>query len=142
MDESVREEKSSFKMLVLFLPNLITALTLALLLKLPPGKIRALIRSMKFLSPEVALYLCKSTILSCTEYCCHEWAVAPRRYLDMLDRLQKLVCRAVGPSLAASLEPLTNCQNVASLSFFTGITLVNVHMNWLNWQVWEDHSLF
>ena len=26
---------------------------------------------MKFLSPEVALYLCKSIILPCMEYCCH-----------------------------------------------------------------------
>ena len=31
-------------------------------------KIRALIRSMKFLSPEVALYLYKSTIRPCMEY--------------------------------------------------------------------------
>ena len=31
-------------------------------------KIGALIRSMKFLSPEVALYPYKSTILSCMEY--------------------------------------------------------------------------
>ena len=44
-------------------------------------KIGALIRSMKFLSPEVALYLYKSTIRPCMEYCCHVWAgtlVAPR----------------------------------------------------------------
>ena len=31
----------------------------------------ALICSMKFLSPQVALYLYKSTIPPCTEYCCH-----------------------------------------------------------------------
>ena len=34
-------------------------------------KIEALIRSMKFLSTEVALYLYKSTICPCMEYCCH-----------------------------------------------------------------------
>ena len=34
-------------------------------------KIGALIHSMKFLSPEVALYLYKSTTRSCTEYCWH-----------------------------------------------------------------------
>ena len=34
-------------------------------------KIGALVYSMKFLSPEVALYLYKSTIRSCMEYCCH-----------------------------------------------------------------------
>ena len=47
------------------------------------------------------------------EYCCHVWA--PNCYLDMLDKLQKWICRAVGPSLAASLEPLAHHQNVVSL---------------------------
>ena len=28
---------------------------------------------MKFLSPEVALYVCKSTICPCMGYCCHLW---------------------------------------------------------------------
>ena len=59
------------------LVNWIGVLTLSLLLKLPPKKIRALIRSVKFLSPEVALYLYKSTICPCMEYCCHVWAGAP-----------------------------------------------------------------
>ena len=36
----------------------------------------------------------------------------------MLDKLQKWVCRAVGPTFAASLEPLSSCQNVASVSLF------------------------
>ena len=40
-------------------------------------KIGALINSMKFHSPEVALYLYKSTIKPCMEYCCHVWAGAP-----------------------------------------------------------------
>ena len=34
-------------------------------------KIGALIRCIKFLSPEVALYLYKSTIQPCMDYCCH-----------------------------------------------------------------------
>ena len=79
------------------------------------NKIGALIRSMKFLSPEVALYLYKSTIRPCMEYCCHVWAGAPSHCLD---KLQKWICRIVGPSLAASLEPLAHHQNVASLSLF------------------------
>ena len=79
-------------------------------------KIEALICSMKFLSPEVALCLYKSTIHPCMEYCCHVWAGAPSCYLELLDKLQKRICRTVGPSLAASLEPLAHCQNVASLS--------------------------
>ena len=79
-------------------------------------KIAALIRSMKFLSAEVALYLNKSTLRLCMEYCCHVWAGAPCCYLELLDKLQKLICRTVGPSLAASLEPLAHRQNVFSLS--------------------------
>ena len=81
-------------------------------------KIGALIRSMKFLSPEVALYLYKSTICPCMEYCCHVWAGAPSCYLELLDKLQKRICRTIGPSLAASLEPLAHHRNVASLSLF------------------------
>ena len=69
-------------------------------------KIGALICSMRFLSPEVALYLYKSTIQPCMEYCCHFWAGAPSCYLEILDKLQKQICRIAGPSLAASLEPL------------------------------------
>ena len=81
-------------------------------------KIGALIRSMKFLSPEFALYLYKSTIQPCMEYCFHVWAGAPSCYLELLDKLQKQVCRTVGPSLAASLEPLAHRPNAASLSLF------------------------
>ena len=73
---------------------------------------------MKFLSPEVPLYLYKSTTWLCLEYCCHVWASAPSCYLELLDKLQKWIYRTVSPSLAASLEPLAHCRNVASLSFF------------------------
>ena len=52
------------------------------------------------------------------EYSYHIWAGAPICYLELLDKLQKLICRTVGPSLAASLEPLAHCRNVASLSLF------------------------
>ena len=52
------------------------------------------------------------------EYCCHVWAGAPSCYLELLDKLQKRICRIVGPSLAASLEPLAHRRNVASLSLF------------------------
>ena len=81
-------------------------------------KIGALIHSMKFLSPEVALYLYKSIVWPCIEYCCHIWAVVPSCYLELLDKLQKQICSTVGPSLAASLKPLAHHQNVASLSLF------------------------
>ena len=81
-------------------------------------KIGALVRSMKFLSPEVALYLYKSTVRPYMEYCCHAWAGAPSYYLELLDKLQKRICRTVVPSLAASLKPLAHHRNVASLSLF------------------------
>ena len=50
-------------------------------------KIGALIGSMKFLSPEVALYNYKFTIRSCMEYCFHVRAGAPSCYLAKLDKL-------------------------------------------------------
>ena len=81
-------------------------------------KIRALVRSMKFLSPEVILYLYKSTIRPYIKYFCHIWAVVPSCYLEMLDKLQKWIYRTVGPSLAASLESLAYHWNLASLSLF------------------------
>ena len=52
-------------------------------------KIGALICSMKFLSPKVALYLYKSTLWPCMEYCYHAWAGALSCYLKLLDKLQK-----------------------------------------------------
>ena len=73
---------------------------------------------MKFLSPEAALYLYKSTIHPCMEYCCHVWAGAPSCYLELLDKLQKPIRMTVGPSLAASLEQLAHRRNVANLSLF------------------------
>ena len=119
MGGSILEEKSSFKMLGLtFSSKSDWGSYIISIAKTASKKIGALIRSMKFLSPEVALYLYKSTIRLCREYCCHVWAGAPSCYLDLLDKLQKRICRIVGPSLAASLEPLAHRRNVASLSLF------------------------
>ena len=56
--------------------------------------------------------------MPCMEYCCNVWASIPSCYLELLGKLQKRICRTVGPSLATSLEPLAHCQNVASLSLF------------------------
>ena len=112
MDRSAFEEKSSFKMLEL------TSFS-----KLDWGsyaskKIGALICSMKFLSPEVNLYLYKSTILLCMNYCCPILANGPICCLELLDKLQKQICRIVIPSLSASLETLAHPQNVGSFSLF------------------------
>ena len=119
MDRSILEEKSSFKILgSTFSSKLDWGSCIISIAKTASKKIGALIRSMKFLSPEVALYLYKSTIRPCMEYCCHVWAGAPSCYLELLDKLQKRICRTVGPSLAASLEPLAHRRNVTSLRLF------------------------
>ena len=116
MDGSVFEEKSSFKMLgSTFSSKLARGSYIISITKTASKKIGALICSMKFLSPEVTLYLYKSTIQPCIEYCCHVWAGAPSCYRELLDKLQKQICKTVDPSLATSLEPLAHCRNVASL---------------------------
>ena len=70
------EEKSSFKMLGLsFSSKLDWGYYIVSIAKTASKKIGALIRFMKFLSSEVALYLCKSTIRPYFE-CCHVWAGA------------------------------------------------------------------
>ena len=119
MDGCLLEEKSSFQMLGLtFSSKLDWGSYIICIAKTASKKIGTLIRSMKFLSPEVALYFYKSTIRPCMEYCYDVWADAPSCYLELLDKLQKRICRIVGPSLAASREPLTHRRNVASLSLF------------------------
>ena len=88
MDLCVLEEKSSFKMLRLtFSSKLDQGFYIISITKTASKKVVALIRSMKFLSPEAALYLYKSTIRLCMEYCCHVWAGAPSCYLKLLDKL-------------------------------------------------------
>ena len=93
MSESVFEEKSPLKML-----------GLTYLISIPKTafkKIETLICSLKFLSPQVALHLWKSTICPCMEYCCHIWPGIPSCYLELLGKIQNQICGAVGPSLAS-----------------------------------------
>ena len=73
----------------LSLLNLIGALYIISITKTASKKIVALIRSMKFFSTEVALYLYKSTIQPCMECCCHVWTGAPSCYFELFDKLQK-----------------------------------------------------
>ena len=90
MNGSGLEKKSSFKMLGLALSSRLDwGSYIISIAKTTSKKIGALIRSMKVLSPEVALYLYKSIIRSWMEYCCHAWAGAPSCYLEVLDKLQK-----------------------------------------------------
>ena len=46
------------------------------------------------------------------------WSGAPSCSFELQDKLQKRICRTVGPSLATSLEPLAHRWNVANLSLF------------------------
>ena len=87
---------------------------------------------MGFLSSEVAFYLYKSSIQFNMEYFCHAWVIVPSCYLFMLNKQQKRVCWTVVLTLFAALEPVVHLQNVASLNFSIGITLVDVHLKWLN----------
>ena len=43
---------------------------------------------------------------------------SPSCYLELVDKLQKWICRTVGPSLATSLEPSAHRRDVASLNLF------------------------
>ena len=109
----------SFKMLGLtFSSKLNWGFYIISIAKTASKKIAALIRSMKCLSPEVALYLYRSAICSFMEYCSHVWAGACSCYLELLGKLQKRICGAVGPWLAACLEPLDPGWNLVSLSLF------------------------
>ena len=100
------EEKSSFKILALFFSSKLNWDSKIISIVKPASKnIGTLIHSMKFLFPEVALYLYKSTIQPCIENCCHVWAGAPNATWN-------------GPSLAPSLEPFAQCQSLVSLSLF------------------------
>ena len=105
-------------------------------------KIGALIHSLKFLSSEVASYVNKSIIWPCSEYSCHFWAGAPSCLLELLDQIQRQICRTVGSSLAPSLESLSkwqnHCQNVASLSLLW--VLLWLMFIWTGWT--SSASLF
>ena len=91
MDWSVLGGKSSLKILGLtFSSKLDWGSYIISIAKTASKKIGALIHSMKFLSPEVALYLYKSTIHPYMEYCYQVWTGAPSCYLELLDKLKKM----------------------------------------------------
>ena len=120
MDGSVFEEKLSFKILgVTFSSKLDWGTYIISIAKTASKKIGAFSMNFNKVSfSEVAVYLYKSTICPSMEYCCHVWAGALTCYLELLDKLQKQICRTIVPLLAACLEPLAHCQNGASLSLF------------------------
>ena len=119
MDGSVLEDKTSFKMLGLtFSSKLDWGSYIVSIAKTASEKIGALIRSMKFLFLRL---LCISITLPYG----HVWNIIVMSGLVLLVATWNcwISCRngyvgTVGPSLAASLEPLAHRRNVASLSLF------------------------
>ena len=57
------------------------------------------------------------TTVNCIQSLVH-FSKAPSCYLELLDKIQKQICKTVGLSLADSLETLVHHQNVASFRFF------------------------
>ena len=78
-------------------------------------KVGALTRFMKFLSPEVGLYLYKYTIRPCMEYFCHVWTGAPSCCLQLLDKIQKRIRRNVSHLGLSFLA--VNCTNGSNHGF-------------------------
>ena len=84
-----------------------------------------------------------------TFYCCHVWIGALNIYLDILDQLQKRVCKTVGSLIGASLHHSTQHQNRISqlLFYFLLLWKMFVWPNCINslelclWNVIQD-SLF
>ena len=68
------------------------------------------------------LFFSWSTKRPYMEYSCHVWTRALICYLDVLDKLQKLVYRTVSSSITASLELLALRRNL----------WIYDHLNWLS----------
>ena len=82
-------------------------------------KVGSLYMAQHFLTPESILYMYKSTIWSCMEYCSHIWGGAPRSHgLNLLAIVQKRVVSLVGSGLSSDLPALSHRRDVASLNLF------------------------
>ena len=96
-------------------------------------KIGAFIHFMKFFSDEVSnMFLtwsfCKSSIWPCIEYCSQIWLGAPSYYSDIIDELQKHLCRTVGPTPAVFLSS----EKCNQLKFFL-LVLLWYMFHWTGW---------
>ena len=136
MNGSVLAKKSFFKMLHLtFSSKLDWVSYIISITKTTSKKSGALIRSMKFLSPEVALYLYKSTIRPCMGYWCHIWAGAtgtPSCYLELLEKQQKQYVGLLVLHLLPLWKPWLIVKMWPAKVFSIGIALMDVLQNWLN----------
>ena len=96
-------------------------------------KVGALIFSLKFLSPEVALYLYKSTICPSMEYCCDVWAGAASCYLELLESYKNDYAGLLALYLLLLLNLWLIVEIYQAYVVSIGITLVDVLQNWLGW---------
>ena len=82
-------------------------------------KVGSFFTAQHFLTPEFILYLYKSTIRPCMEYCSHIGGGAPRFHgLDLLDRVQRQVVSLVGSGLSSDLQASSHRWDIASISLF------------------------
>ena len=88
---------------------------------------------MKFFSPEVALYIYKSTICPCMECCCHTWAGAPNYNLGLLDKLKNEYVGLLVLHLLLLLNTWLIVKMWPAYIFSIGTIQVDVLQNWLNW---------
>ena len=109
MDESVLEKKLSFKMLGwTFSSKLDWRSYIISIAKTATKEIGALISFMKFPSPDVALYLYKSTIRPCMGYCCHIWAGASSCYLEYAGLLVLHLLLLLNPCSSSKCDQLNS----------------------------------
>jgi ribonucleases P/MRP protein subunit RPP40 len=119
MNGDVLEESSTLRLLGLtFSSDLSWKPYIKSIAKLASAKVASLYRARHFLTPDSILYLYKSLIRPCMEYCCHIWGGSSNDALSLLDKVQRRIVNIVGPALAANLQPLSHRRNVASLSLF------------------------
>ena len=123
MDGSLLKDNASFKKLGMFLSSKLD--WGSYMISIAKSASKNLDPFYEVFSPEVPLYLHKSTMQSGMKYCCHVWAGAPSCYLLKLDQLQKRICRIVGPAFPESLKALTHRRNIASVSLSTGVILID-----------------
>ena len=72
---------------------------------------------MKFLSPEVGLYVYKSTIQPCMEYCFQVWADAASCYLDMWDNYRNGYVGLLVQHMLPPLKPWLIIEMLRALVF-------------------------
>ncbi|XP_065665700.1 uncharacterized protein LOC136087122 [Hydra vulgaris] len=119
MNSYVLDESSTLRLLGLTLTfDVSWKPYIKLIAKLASAKVASLYCACHFLTPDSILYLYKSLIHHCMEYCCHIWGGSSNNALSLLDKVQKRIVNIVGPALAANLQPLSHRRDVAFLTLF------------------------